>query len=303
MSSSRGDGEMLKVEGVTKRLGQKDILKDVNLSLARKSVTGLVGANGAGKTTLIKCLTGVYRPEQGRVTIDGRDVHLDAQVRARIGYVADQSGLFLHYTADQMVSFYAGIYADFDRKRFAELNDTFGLRTSLAARALSKGQRTILALMLNLSIRPDYLLLDEPASGLDPLIKRDLFRMLLAEVEERDLGVLISSHNLDDLERFCDQIAFISQGRLLQAGSVEEMKSSLHKLQVVFEREIPSDLAKWEGIVSVERVGKLVTIVGAGELEILKAKLQAAGALRAEPMEMTLEEMIIQRMKGEKRSC
>ncbi len=299
MSSSRGDHAMLSAAGLTKRLGQRDILTDVNLAISRKSITGLVGANGAGKTTLIKCLTGIYRPEQGRVTVGGRDVYLDPQARALIGYVADQGGLFLNYTADQMVAFYAGVYPAFDRQRFVELNDTFGLRTNLAARALSKGQRTVLSLMLNLSIRPDYLLLDEPAAGLDPLIKRGLFKTLLGEVEERELGVLISSHNLDDLERFCDQIAFI-QGRLLQVGSVEEMKGSLHKLQVAFGREAPNDLESWEGIVSVERVGKLLTVVAAGELESFTARLQAAGAVLVEPMEMTLEEMIIQRMKGEK---
>lgn len=303
MSSSRGDHAMLVAEGLTKRLGQRDILTDINLSIPQKSITGLVGANGAGKTTLIKCLTGIYRPERGRVTVDGRDVDQDPPVRATIGYVADQSGLFLHYTADEMASFYAGVYPAFDRQRFVELNGTFGLRTNLAARTLSKGQRTVLALMLNLSIRPDYLLLDEPAAGLDPLIKRDLFRTLLGEVEERELGVLISSHNLDDLERFCDQIAFIGQGKLLQVGSVEEMKGSLHKLQVAFGGEVPSDLASWDGVVSVERVGKLVTVVGAGEPDGLRARLLSAGAVRVEPMEMTLEEMIIRRMKGEKRSC
>ncbi len=298
---SRGDEGMLVAEGLTKQLGQRDILKDANLTITRKSITGLVGANGAGKTTLIKCLAGVYRPEAGQLTLDGREVYTDTQARARIGYVADQSGLILNYTAAEMVAFYAGVYPAFDQQRFAELNDTFGLNTKLAARALSKGQRTVLALMLNLSIRPDYLLLDEPAAGLDPLIKRELFKTILGEVEERELGVLISSHNLDDLERFCDQIAFIGQGRLLQVGSVDEMRGSLHKLQVSFVGEAPTDLASWEGVLSAERVGKLVTVIGSGELEQLRARLLAAGAVRVEPMAMTLEEMVIHLMKGEKR--
>lgn len=304
MSSSGGDVGMLVAEGLTKRLGQRDILKDVNLTIARKSITGLVGANGAGKTTLIKCLTGIYRPDAGRVTLEGREIHSDPQARAKVGYVADHSGLFLNYTAQEMVALYGGIYPSFDHLRFDELNARFGLRTNLSARALSKGQRTCLALMLNLCIGPEYLFLDEPASGLDPLIKRDLFRTLLGEVEERHVGILISSHNVDDLERICDQVAFIGQSRLLRVGSTEELKSSLHKLQVVFAGgECPRDLDHWDGVVCVEGVGKLVTMVSRGEIESIRERLTAAGAVRVEPMELNLEEMVIHLMKEERRAC
>lgn len=284
---------MIEISKLHKRLGNKDVLTDINFTVEPGRIFGLVGENGAGKTTLIKCITGVYRPEQGAVLIDGKNVYDNPAVKERIGYVADQNRYFPSYRIKELLSFYALAYPRFSSERFWELNKIFKLPATARVKELSKGMQMRLTLMLSLSIRPDILVLDEPTSGLDPLAKREVINLLLQEVESRDVTVLISSHHLGDLERICDTIGIMSQGQMKSIHSLEEMKLQIRKLQAVFPQGTPADLASWPEVLAVEKMGRVHYIITKQYCADLLAKLNQAQPLVLEEVPLSLEDMFI----------
>lgn len=215
---------MIEISGVTKILGNKEVLKNINLGVTKGTIFGLIGENGAGKTTLIKCLTGIYLPDQGSIRIGEQEVFDNPGVKGRIGYVADQNHYFPRMKVKELIRFYRLSYPSFSEERFQRLNQLFQLDLNKRLKQLSKGMKMRLALGLNLSIQPEVLVLDEPTSGLDPLVKREVTNLLLQEVEERGTTIFISSHHLSDLERICDSIAIIQAGEIRYVNSLEGMK-------------------------------------------------------------------------------
>ena len=284
---------MIEVNELHKRLGDKEVLQDINFTVEPGRIFGLVGENGAGKTTLIKCATGVYRPNRGAVRIGGNNVYENPAVKEIIGYVAEENQYFPSYRIKELLSFYSLAYPGFSLERFRELNETFGLAEKARVKELSKGMQMRLTLMLSLSIRPDVLVLDEPTSGLDPLAKREVMNLLLQEVESRGVTVLISSHHLGDLERICDTIGIMSQGQMKSVHSLEEMKLKIRKLQAVFPQGTPADLASWPEVLAVEQMGRVHYIVTKQYYDDLLAKLRQLEPLVLEEVPLSLEDMFI----------
>ena len=284
---------VIEVKGLYKRLGDKEVLKNIDLTVEPGHIFGLVGENGVGKTTLIKCLTGVYRPDGGAALIKGQPVYDNPAVKESIGYIADQNQYFPSYRITELLSFYSRAYPKFSRERFRELNQTFALPEKSRVKELSKGMQMRLTLMLSLSIFPQVLILDEPTSGLDPIAKRSVTNLLLEEVESRGVAILISSHHLGDLERICDTIGIMAQGEIISSHSLEEMKANMRKLQVVFSHGAPTDLTAWPEVLSVEAVGRIHYIVTKNYGDGLMAKLQGLKPLLIEEMPLALEDMFI----------
>jgi ABC-2 type transport system ATP-binding protein len=284
---------MLEVKGLYKSLGGREILKDIDLSLKPGCIFGLVGENGAGKTTLIKCLTGVYRPDKGIASINGQQIYDNPGAKENIGYIADQNQYFPAYRITELLSLYSLAYPAFSRERFEKLNQTFDLPVKTRVRALSKGMQMRLTLMLSLSIWPQVLILDEPTSGLDPIAKRDVTNLLLEEVESRGVTILISSHHLGDLERICDTIGIIAAGEMKANHSLEEMKTKMRKLQVVYSGAAPTDLAQWPEVLAVESVGRVHYVVTKQYGEALLGRLRQTKPLLMEEMPLGLEDMFI----------
>ncbi|MCX7923990.1 MAG: ABC transporter ATP-binding protein [Clostridia bacterium] len=288
---------MIEVNCLSKTLGEKQVLKDIDLKISKKGIFGLVGENGAGKTSLIKCLTGIYKPEKGSVLFDGKEVFENPLVKQKIGYVADQNQYFTFYKIKDMVSLYKMAYPSFSEERFEQLNKVFTIPKDRRIKQLSKGMKMRLSLMLNLSFCPEYLILDEPTSGLDPLAKREVFRLLLEEVEERSTTVIISSHHLSDLERFCDEIAIIKQGHIQYVNSVDGIKTSMKKLQVVFKSNIPAEISTWDDVMTVESIGRVHYIITKRHSEELVKRLMSKGAMFVEEIDLSLEDMLIYSIK------
>jgi ABC-2 type transport system ATP-binding protein len=289
---------LIRVEHLTKTFGEYPALDNIDFEVQPGSVFGLVGPNGAGKTTLIKTIMGILLPDRGRVLIDGHDVHRNPGIKARVGYVADDQGFYPHFKVRDMIKFYRNTYVNWDEKRFQELWQLFPLPEGKRVRHLSKGMRTRLAVLLNLSIAPAVLVLDEPTSGLDPVLRRQLLNILVDEVAHRQTTILISTHNLNELERICDRIGIIHNGRVLFNESLEEMKQNVRKIQVAVNEPLPEEFLKQANILKVERRGRVYTIVVRENPGGVMAELERYRPLLLETIDMSLEDIFIYRMGG-----
>ncbi|MBU3214522.1 ABC transporter ATP-binding protein [Clostridium estertheticum] len=286
---------MIDIKNMSKKIDDKYILKNVDLHVNKGSIFGIIGENGAGKTTLIKCLTGIYRVNEGSILIDGEEVFDNAKIKQRIGYVSDENQYFSSFKVCELLEFYKRAYNDFSKERFDELNIKFKIPLNRRIRELSKGMKMRTAILLNLSIKPDILILDEPTSGLDPVIKKELMSIIVDEVASRDVTVFISSHHLDHIERICDNIAIIKNGAIKLKSSMEDAKNSMKKLQVMFKdaADINEKLSSINGVIKVETIGRVNYIITKNYSKDFEKKLYDMGAEFIEIVDMSLEDMFI----------
>lgn len=284
---------MLEIKNVYKGYNKDKVLKDVSLKVVSGEIHGLIGENSAGKTTLIKCAVGIYQVDQGSITYDRKPVYDNPSVKERIGYVADYNDYIKYYTVSGMVHMYEDFYPGFNKEKFNEWNQIFKLPVDKRIFSLSKGQKMRLAFMLETAKEPDYLILDEPTSGLDPVAKAKFFELLINEVEHREIGVLISSHNLDGLEKICDSVTMMHQGVVERQMSMEDMKSELTKLNVVFEGGAGKAVYDLPEILRISNVGSIYTLVVKDYNEEFSKMLYKLGASLVEPVEMSLEELFV----------
>lgn len=284
---------MIEVKNVYKGYRKEPVLKDVSLTVVQGEIHGLIGENSAGKTTLIKCMTGIYRTDSGEILYDGEPVFDNPKVKERIGYVADYNEYIGSNTIKQMVKMYQIFYSEFDCEKFNDYNEIFKLPVDKRVHSLSKGQKMRLAFMLELSKEPDYLILDEPTSGLDPVAKANFYNLLVQEVEQREIGVLISSHNLDGLERICDSVTMLHQGVVERQMAMEDMKCELTKLHVVFDGGASKAVYNMPQILRISNVGSIYTLVVKDYDENLAKDLRKAGASLIEPLDISLEELFV----------
>jgi ABC-2 type transport system ATP-binding protein len=284
---------MLEIKNVYKGYNKDMVLHDVSLTVMPGEIHGLIGENSAGKTTLIKCAAGIYRTDKGDITYDGEPIFDNPAVKERIGYVADYNDYIKYYTVSQMVHMYEDFYPKFNKEKFNDFNQIFQLPVNKRILSLSKGQKMRLAFMLETAKEPDYLILDEPTSGLDPVAKAKFFELLINEVEQREIGVLISSHNLDGLERICDSVTMMHQGVVERQMSMEDMKSQLTRLNVVFEGGAGKGVYDLPEILRISNVGSIYTMVVKEYNEGFSKKLYKLGASLVEPVDISLEELFV----------
>ncbi|MGO5093838.1 ABC transporter ATP-binding protein [Clostridium sporogenes] len=292
---------MINISNVSKMLGDKKALDDINLNIEKGSIFGIIGENGAGKTTLIKCMLGIYKQDKGEIKIAGEPVFENTLIKNKIGYVAAEVQYYSSFKVKELIKFYALTYTTFSYERFKELNKIFKIPENKRIRELSKGMKMRVSLMLNLSIYPEILILDEPTSGLDPIIKRKLINILLEEVSERNTTIFIASHHLDDLERICDCVAIIEKGKIKYTNNIEDMKKYIKKLQVLLKDENRIDEIKnWDEIMTVENIGRINYLITNNYSDELQEKLLKSGAEFVEEIDLSLEDMFIYSMEGGK---
>lgn len=284
---------MLEIKNLYKGYNKVAVIEDISLTVTPGEIHGLIGENSAGKTTLIKCAAGIYKPEKGSVTYDGKEIYDNPCVKETVGYVADYNEYIAGYTVTRMVHTYECFYEKFNKSKFNELNAIFKLPVGKRISSLSKGQKMRLAFMLEVSKEPDYLILDEPTSGLDPVAKAKFFELLINEVEQREIGVLISSHNLEGLEKICDSVTMMHEGKVERQLSMEDMKGELTKLNVVFEGGASKKVYELPQIMKIGNIGSIYTLVVKDYDEAFADELRKNGASFIEPMEISLEELFV----------
>ena len=292
---------MIEIKDLWKGYNRTKVLKGVSLKVERGEIHGLIGENSAGKTTLIKCATGVYKPDEGEIIYDGKPIYDNPEVKEHVGYVADSNEYISLYTVAKMVDMYEVFYPKFNRDKFNDYNEIFKLPVNKRVFSLSKGQKMRLAFMLETAKEPDYLILDEPTSGLDPVAKSKFFELLINEVEQREIGVLISSHNLEGLERICDSVTMLHEGQVEHQMSMEDMKCQLTQLNVVFEGGAGKAVYEMPEILRISNVGSIYTLIVRDFDEELVKRLRKNGASLIEPLDISLEELfvVLEESKGD----
>lgn len=284
---------MLEMKNVTKAFGAFKALDDLSLHVPKGCVYGLVGPNGAGKTTVIRHLTGIYRPDSGTVTVDGREMTGDPNLKERIGYISDDVFYFPAATMEDMHRFYRDMYSKFDEALYEKLKEIFPLPAG-PIRRFSKGMQKQAAFHLTLCIRPDVMILDEPVDGLDPVMRRQVMSLVLSDVAERGTTVLISSHNLRELEDVCDHVGIMNHGRMLLEKSLADMQGGTVKLQIV--GEAPQGCQ----VLHESRSGRLNTFILRGSYQQVQEKCQRMNPPYFDVLPLSLEEIFIYELGGVK---
>ena len=283
---------MIQVTDLTKRFGTFTALDSLTMTVPQGAVYGLVGPNGAGKSTVIRHITGIYRPDSGTVTVSGEKVYENPKTKARIGYIPDDIFYFPSASLEEMRKFYKGIYPKFDDALFEKLYDVFQLPKKGQLRRFSKGMQKQAAFHLTLCTRPDYLILDEPVDGLDPVMRRQVMSLVMSDVAQQGITVLISSHNLRELEDVCDHVGIMDGGKMLLERSLEDMQGNTVKLQL--SGEIPEGLE----ILHETTAGRLTTLIVRGTAEEITARAQAANLSYFDVLPLSLEEIFIYELGG-----
>ena len=288
---------MIKVENLVKTFDGFRALDGLNLNVPKGGIYGLVGPNGSGKSTVIRHITGIYRQDSGSVTIDDQPVYENTAVKNRIAYISDDVYAFLSANIKDMRDFYRGIYPQFDMGRFEALREAFPLDEKKAIRHLSKGMQKQAAFWLAMCCRPDYLILDEPVDGLDPVMRRRVWSILMGDVADHGTTVLVSSHNLRELEDVCDHVGIIDHGKVLIERSLSELQDNIVKLQVVFRPEQAQELPGLE-VLHRSNSGRVHTIIVRGNQAEITAKMAAVDPLFFDLLPLTLEEIFIYELGG-----
>lgn len=282
---------MLEMKNVTKAFGAFKALDDLSLHVPKGCVYGLVGPNGAGKTTVIRHLAGIYRPDSGTVTVDGQEMTGDPNLKERIGYISDDVFYFPAATMEDMHRFYRDMYSKFDEALYEKLKEIFPLPAG-PIRLFSKGMQKQAAFHLTLCIRPDVMILDEPVDGLDPVMRRQVMSLVLSDVAERGTTVLISSHNLRELEDVCDHVGIMNHGRMLLEKSLADMQGGTVKLQIV--GEAPQGCQ----VLHESRSGRLNTFILRGSYQQVQEKCQRMNPPYFDVLPLSLEEIFIYELGG-----
>ena len=283
---------MLEMKNVTKSFDGFKALDNLTLTVPKGAVYGLVGPNGAGKSTAIRHLTGIYRQDAGEVLLDGVPIYENPAAKMRIGYIPDDIFYFPSASLEEMRKFYRGIYPQFDDALFDRLYDIFQLPKKSPIRRFSKGMQKQAAFHLTLCTRPDVMILDEPVDGLDPVMRRQVWSLMLSDVAQRGTTVLVSSHNLRELEDVCDHVGIMDKGRILLERSLADMQGSTTKLQMV--GDIPDGLE----ILHEASSGRLKTLIVRGSMAQVQAIVEQCNPVYFDLLPLSLEEIFIYELGG-----
>ena len=287
---------MIKTKKLYKSFDGFMALNGLDVNVPKGAVYGLVGPNGAGKSTLIRHLAGIYIPDSGEVLIDNQPVFENVDIKSRIAYIPDDIFYYTQATISDMKNFYKGLYKNFDEDRFDKLEDVFGMDMQRPMRKLSKGMQKQAAFRIAVSCRPDVILLDEPVDGLDPVMRRNVWSILMSDVAENGTTVLVSSHNLRELEDVCDHVGIMEQGTMLIERSLDELQNNIVKLQLVLQdgTELPEGLE----ILGRSNTGKLEQLIVRGKADEVEERIAEISPVYCETIPLNLEEIFIYELGG-----
>ena len=285
---------MIEVKNLTKRFDGFTALNGLTMTVPTSSVYGLVGPNGAGKSTIIRHITGVSRPDSGEVLVGGEPVFENPPVKARIACIPDDLSCHAGASIRELKSFFKGLYPAFSDKRFTALADIFKLDQRQPLRRFSKGMQKQAAFWLAICTQPDYLVLDEPVDGLDPVMRKQVWSVILEDVATRGTTVLVSSHNLRELEDVCDHVGVLHEGKMLLERSLSDLQENIVKVQLVTDRPVPPEL----NVLHKSMTGRIQTLIVRGDRREIAGLLQQCNPLLCDLLPLSLEEIFIYELGG-----
>lgn len=289
---------MIQLSNVSKSFDGTHVLDQVDWHIKKGSVFGLVGPNGAGKSTILRLISGVITPDFGTVTLADHPIYDNPEIKKHILFLADEP-FFLHQaTIDEMKNFYKIFYNSFDELTYQKLCNSFPIPKDKKINDFSKGMKRQVGLILALSVQPDVLLLDESFDGLDPVMRLTLKRFITSQMSQREMTVIISSHNLRELEDICDQIALIDNKKIVISGEVDTIKGEFHKLQVGYKNAIDPVIFEGLDIIHQEQVGNVYTLVIKGNKDAILNQIKSSKPALVTTLPLNLEEIFVYEMEA-----
>lgn len=288
---------MIKVENVEKYYGKIKALNGVSLTVKDGSIYGLIGTNGSGKSTLLRAMAGIFRPEKGKIEIDGENIYENPILKRRIVYISDDQFIIPSSTAEDVKDFYKNMYPNFDTEEFDKLTDRFSLDRKRQITGFSKGMKKQLDIISAVSSRPDYIYLDETFDGLDPVVREEVKRMLAYESAERGMSSVIASHNLREIEDICDAISLLHKGNVVISNDIDSIKTEYIKIQAIFTEEKTEEDFKELSVVNLSRSGSFYTIIARSDSFLAEHIVKSFSPVFYEVIPLTLEEVFITEME------
>ena len=289
---------MLEVKNAVKTFDGFRALDGLTMTVPKGAVYGLVGPNGAGKSTIIRHLAGIYRQDSGEVLLDSQPVYENTEAKRRMAVIGDDWYYFPQAGIKEMAKFYAGIYPAFSWERYEKLKQVFPLDEKMMLRRMSKGMQKQAAFWLTVCCMPEYLILDEPVDSLDPVMRRQVWSLLLGDVAERGTTVLVSSHNLRELEDVCDHVGILNHGKVLLERSLSDLQDNTVKLQVAYQGVTEPVLPAELNILHRSHVGRVYTYIVRGSSQEILRRMQITEPVLLESIPLTLEEIFIYELGG-----
>ncbi|MFT5872504.1 MAG: ABC-2 type transport system ATP-binding protein [Clostridium sp.] len=288
---------MIQIKNVSKSFSDLDALKDVNLNVTKGSIYGLLGSNGSGKTTLLKLLAGIYKENSGELKICGENVFENIKVKSQMVFMPDSPYFFPQHTIKHMANYYKSIYKNWNSERYEKLQKVFNMDVDKKISSFSKGMQRQAAFWLTFSIMPNILILDEPLDGLDPVIRQKIKSLIIQEVADREMTVIIASHNLREIEDICDHVGILHKGTLILEKDVDDLKSDVHKIQIAFKGTIPDGILSNTDILHIEERGSVLLIIIRGTTAYVTDYFNQFNPVIIDIIPLTLEEIFIYEME------
>ncbi|MCR5817419.1 MAG: ABC transporter ATP-binding protein [Ruminococcus sp.] len=292
---------MIEIKDLNLTLGNNKVLDNISLNVEKGSVFGFLGSNGAGKSTLMRCICGVYKPTSGSVSIDGQEVYDNAEAKAKIFFVNDETIQYTSFTLGQLKEYYKSYYVDFSEETFERLLSKVSLPLDKKLSSFSKGMKRQAIVIIALACKTDYLMLDEAFDGLDPAMRMAVKNMITDELCDRDAAVIVSSHNIAEISEICDRAMMIYGGKLLFSDELDNITGGFCKLQLVFKGDVPAESSiklAVPGVMKISASGSIVTIITADSEEEARAQAAALSPDMVESVPLTLEEVFIYEMEA-----
>lgn len=289
---------MIRAQGLTKKFDHFEALSSLDCTIPAGCIFGLVGSNGAGKSTLLRLITGIYKPDAGRVTLDDKDIYENPELKRRMVFISDDLFFLPQSNMLRMAQLYASVYPTFDYKRFDELTRTFKLNPSVNLNTFSKGMRRQAATILALSCCADYMFLDETFDGLDPIMRNVVKKLLYCDVSERNATAIITSHSLRELEDTCDQLALLHKGGIVFESDVQNLKTTLFKVQIAFNHDYDHTTFSGFDVLNFAKHGSVSNLIVRGDKEQVTHELRTKSPVLMEVLPLSLEEVFLYEMES-----
>ncbi|HCC07958.1 MAG TPA: ABC transporter [Clostridiales bacterium] len=291
---------MIIVKNLSKKFDDDQILDSINMNVKKGSIYGIIGPNGAGKTTLLNHLAGVYKEDIGEIKINDQDIYENASAKQNMAYMQDEIYAYPQYTIKNMADFYKEMYTNWNEDRYNKLKEIFDINDKKRITKLSKGMKKQVAFCFALSKKPEILIMDEPIDGLDPIARKKLWNIVIDDVAKREMTVVISSHNLKELENMCDTILILDKGKSIIEKSIEALRTDVHKIQFVLKnQEQEEKLLKEINVINSEKSGSIRVVVVKGEWNEIEEKINKYNPVLLDRLNLTLEEVFIYEMEGQ----
>ena len=288
---------MLKIENINKKLGENIVLDDLSLTIDNGSVFGLVGINGAGKSTLLRCIAGIYQCDSGSISFDDQEVFENELVKSNIFYVSDDPYYPMNATIKDLKAFYKSFYK-FDEEIYAKYLELFKLKENVNIHTFSKGMKRQVFILMALAISPKLLILDEAFDGLDPFVRLTFKKSIIELIENKDITVIISSHNLRELEDICDSFAILENHQICTSGDILESKDNVHKIQLAFKDEVEQSVFDELDIIKINQTSRVYSIVVRGDIDEVCEYLNRLNPILLEVLSVTFEELFLFEMNA-----